>query len=163
MELVLDTNILISSLLGTKIKDTLAKTLIAAKLHTTSELLEETERHWDKILRYTRLPHSMLREFYNTIIDLVIIHGVEDIPEDIREKARKLVESADPDDWPFVALAMFLGVPLWTGDRELLRLAVKTGFRYFVAVDTEGVEMLLEGRSLEEVKERMRRKYGRGE
>ena len=87
-------------------------------------------------------------------------HNEKEIPENIREKAKELVREADPDDWPFVALAMHLNVPLWTGDKELLKLAVGTGFEYFAAIDTEGVEMLLEGKSLEGVKERMREKYG---
>ncbi|MCE4624376.1 MAG: hypothetical protein F7C35_00740 [Desulfurococcales archaeon] len=40
-------------------------------------------------------------------------------------------------------------------------MAADARFKHFVAIDTEGVEMLLEGRSLEEVKERIREKYGR--
>jgi len=66
----------------------------------------------------------------------------------------------DPKDTPFVALAMHLGMPLWTGDRVLIRLAVETGFRYYKAVDTRGVEMLLEGKTWEEVEEYLGREYG---
>ena len=71
-----------------------------------------------------------------------------------------MLKETDPEDTPFVALAIHLGVPLWTGDRRLLRLSIETGFKYFTAIDTEGVEMLLEGATLEEVRERMKRKYG---
>ena len=57
---------------------------------------------------------------------------------------------------------MHLKIPLWTGDKGILEQAAKTGFKHFVAIDTEGVEMLLEGESMERVKERMQEKYGRG-
>ena len=74
--------------------------------------------------------------------------------------AEQLLAEVDIADAPFVGLAMFLDVPLWTGDKELLVLSVGTGFEHFVAVDTEGVEMLLEGKKIEEVKKRMRERYG---
>jgi len=60
------------------------------------------------------------------------------------------VEDLDPDDWPFVALAMYLDMPLWTGDKGLIRLAVVAGFRYFRGVIARGVEMLLEGKTWRE-------------
>ena len=60
-----------------------------------------------------------------------------------------------------MALAIHLKLPLWSGDRRLIRLSIRTRFRHFTAVDTEGVEVLLVGASLEEVRERMKRKYGR--
>ena len=37
---------------------------------------------------------------------------------------------------------------------------MRPGFRHFTAIDTEGVEMLLEGASIDEVKDRMKEKYG---
>ena len=44
--------------------------------------------------------------------------------------------------------------------KGVIGLSVGTGFEYFFVVDTVGVEMLLEGKSLGEVEERMREKYG---
>jgi len=55
---------------------------------------------------------------------------------------------------------MHLHVLLWTGDRRLLELAVITKFKHYKAVDTRGVEMLLEGRSWREVEEYLRERYG---
>ncbi|MEB3773616.1 MAG: PIN domain-containing protein, partial [Desulfurococcales archaeon] len=135
--------------------------LIRVKLHTVAELLEELEEHWNKILKYTRLPTQLLNKFYNTIINTITIHTIDMIPVEIIERAKELVKDVDPNDWPFVALAMFLDAPLWTGDHGLLKLSTQTGFKHFTAVDTEGVEMLLREKPLESVKERMREKYDR--
>ena len=56
-----------------------------------------------------------------------------------------------------MALAVFLSVPLWTGDKALIRKGLETG--EYTAVNTKGVEMLLRGEELDGVLERMREKY----
>ena len=161
MKLVVDTNILFSALLGGKTSKTFARAIINLKLHTTNTTVEELRRHKEKIIRHSTLTPETLETALNEILaEDVILHDTIEIPGEIKDRAKELVRDVDPDDWPFVALAMFLGVPLWTGDRKLLELSVRTGFRYFTTVDTEGVEMLLEGKSLEEVKRRMIEKYG---
>jgi len=159
VEFVVDTNIVFSALIGTKTKDTLSIALITVELHTVTELFKELEEHWVKITRHTYLPAHLLDQFYKTIRDTTTIHSTDTIPDDIIEMAMRLVAGVDPDDWPFVALAMFLGVPLWTGDKGLLVLSAETGFKWFTAVDTEGVELLLRGEPLDSVLERMREKY----
>ena len=159
MELVVDTNIVFSALIGTKTKDTLSIALITVELHTVTELFKELEEHWVKITKHTYLPAHLLDQFYKTIRDTTTMHSTDIIPDDIIEMARRLVAGVDPDDWPFVALAMYMDAPLWTGDKGLLALSAETGFKWFTAVDTEGVEMLLRGKSLDSVLERMREKY----
>lgn len=54
-------------------------------------------------------------------------------------------------------MAVSLGVPLWTGDKALVKRGLDTG--EYIAVDTEGVELLMRGVGLEEVLGRMKRKY----
>jgi predicted nucleic acid-binding protein len=34
------------------------------------------------------------------------------------EEARRLIGERDPEDWPTVALALALGLPVWTQDRD---------------------------------------------
>ncbi len=38
--------------------------------------------------------------------------------EDHREEAEKRIADRDPDDWPTVALALKLGLPVWTQDKD---------------------------------------------
>ena len=54
---------------------------------------------------------------------------------------------------------MHLKIPLWTGDKGILEQAAKTKYKYYTAIDTEGVELLLEGTPIEKIKERMKEKY----
>jgi len=66
----------------------------------------------------------------------------------------------DPDDWPFIALAMYLKVPLWTGDKSVLTFSVRTKFKHYMALDTRAVEILLEGKSWDKIKKYLKEKYG---
>ncbi len=39
--------------------------------------------------------------------------------EDQREEAEKRIAERDPDDWPTVALALILDLPMWSQDKDL--------------------------------------------
>ena len=162
MRLAVDTNIAFSILIGGRRLRRLFLTMRGlVTLVAPRKMIEEVEKLIPRAAEYVGSEPWLMREIYNTIIRPHIeVVDEEEIPESIRVEAQRLVSDTDPDDWPFVALAMHLGVPLWTGDRGLLRLSAETSFEYFTAIDTEGVEMLLEGATLEEVRERMKRKYG---
>ncbi len=162
-EIIVDTNIVFSSLIRSRRIQRIMTELYRKgyTIHTARELIEELKKHKEKILQYTSLPVRLLETIIEELFPKILtLHHTDTIPYQIREKAKELVRDMDPDDWPFVALAMYLEVPLWTGDKGIIELSVRTRFRHFVAVDTEGVEMLLEGKSLGEVEERMREKYG---
>ncbi|MEB3759509.1 MAG: PIN domain-containing protein [Desulfurococcales archaeon] len=159
LTLVVDTNIVFSAIIKPgRIREILFRSSL--DLYAPEELALELEILEPKILRYTKLSPAEVRMVRETILS----HIVTIVPrKDYLESAKKaytLLKDVDPKDAPFVGLAMFLGVPLWTGDKGIIELSVGTGFKHFVAVDAEGVEMLLEGKSLREVKGRMREKYG---
>lgn len=82
----------------------------------------------------------------------------EEILTGIRVLARRLAEDVDLEDWPFIALAMYLDVPLWTEDKRLIRLAVES-FKHYKAVDTEAIGMLLVGFEWRGIAARLRGKY----
>ena len=160
IELVADTNITFSAL----IKRGRIREIILLrgnlKLHAPAELREELYRHTPKLQRYLDLTREEIREMIDRFLEeTTTLHRKEEYKGRL-PRALEIVRDVDPADAPFVALAMHLGVPLWTGDKRLIRLAVETGFSHFTAIDTEGVEMLLEGALLEEARERMKRKYG---
>ena len=160
MELVIDANILISGIITPgRVRRTLLDKRI--KPHAPLKIIQETINHADKISKYTGIPVEILKPILQQALPKwITTHNEEEIPEEIRMKAKEIAGRFDPDDWPFIALAMFLNIPLWTGDKGILEQAAKTGFKHFTAIDTEGVEMLLNGEPLERVKEKIREKYG---
>jgi len=157
--IIVDTNIVFSSLTRSKrIQNTLTKLhRNNYTIHAPRELLEELKEHIDKLQKHSPLQPTLLRTIIEEVLPrLLTLHSTAEIPGEVREKAKELVRGVDPDDWPFIALAMHLKIPLWTGDKGILEQAAKTGFKHFVAIDTEGVELLLNGEPLEKAKERMK-------
>lgn len=47
----------------------------------------------------------------------------------------------DPDDYPFIALALELDVAIWTNDKAIIKCSLTTN--QFLAVDTQSLEYLL--------------------
>jgi predicted nucleic acid-binding protein len=94
MEIVLDTNILISSLL----KNGLTRDLI---------LLSPFEMH----------TFDYLRDFIFRKIDFATVDDI--IP--FRDKAIEIMREIDVDDSLFLALAMSLNCPIWSNDEHFKR------------------------------------------
>src|SRR5215471_5671939 len=45
---------------------------------------------------------------------------------DYERLARERIETRDPDDWPVVAVALMLDLPIWTEDQDLFGSGVPT-------------------------------------
>jgi predicted nucleic acid-binding protein len=45
--------------------------------------------------------------------------------DDRREQAEQRIAARDPDDWPTVALALTLGLPVWSQDKDLTTASVE--------------------------------------
>ena len=161
MKFVVDTNILFSILIGgRKLRILFLENRSRLELYAPRRIAREAERLLPKAAMYINTEPRLVREIYNTLIKQYIhIVKDEEIPGEIKEEAKRLVAGVDPDDWPFVALAVFLSIPLWTGDKGLLVLSARTGYKRFVAIDAEGVELLLRGEPLDGVLRRMKRRY----
>ena len=154
MRLVVDTNIVFSALIVPgRVRTVFYNPLLG--LYAPDVLLDELWRHREKMEKY--IEGWALKEILSSLPRRIKFRRV---PRNTLAKAVGIVSSIDLADAPFIALAMHLGVPLWTGDKGILSLAVESGFRDFRAVDTRGVEMLLEGRGWAEVRGYLDGRYG---
>ena len=70
--------------------------------------------------------------------------------------AYEIAKDFDEDDTPFIALALKLGIPIWTNDKKMIIHGLKSG--KYLALDTKAVEDLIVGESLERVKEDLRKR-----
>lgn len=71
--------------------------------------------------------------------------------------ARRIAGEFDPDDWPFIALALQHRAPIWTNDQEIIKHSLN--MEEYRAVDTTGLEMLLQGKTWKQIVEYLKRKY----
>ncbi len=71
--------------------------------------------------------------------------------------AKNVAKDFDFDDYPFVALAMKSGIPVWINDKQMIIYGLK--MRKYIALDTKAVEELIRGEQLEEVLENLKKRY----
>ena len=119
--LVIDTNIMMSALItpqgrvGRSILEVAKQSRLMACHHMYVELFH----HKEKILKSNKLTESDFLELLLHLLNKCEFVNEERIAPDCWQRADQLVNDIDPKDTPFIALALHLNAPLWTGDRKL--------------------------------------------
>jgi predicted nucleic acid-binding protein len=117
---------------------------------------EEIEDKVGKISKASGLSDSEIKYILKTLFRMIKIVPKEDFIDKWTE-ALEIAKDFDSKDAPFIALALKLNVPIWTNDKKLIEFGLKTG--KYLALDTQAVEELLKGKSLDEIKEDLMRRY----
>lgn len=108
----------------------------------------EFKKHKDKLKRYSK--EFELKSF----LAFSLIHVTpSEIYEDKIPEAYNIAKQFDEKDTPFIALALKLNIPIWTNDKKMIEYGLKTG-RY-LALDSESLEDLLKGASINEIKQKL--------
>jgi len=116
MELVIDANILMSSLIKTKgfTYDLIFNEKI--RLYAPEYLLQEFEEHKEEILEKSKLTNDELKLFLS-----LTSYKIEFIPyiefEEFIDEASKI--TPDIDDTEYFALALKINCSIWSNDRKL--------------------------------------------
>ncbi len=130
LRLVVDANILVGELLRRRGRDRIAD--VRLNLFVTARAWNEMEHELPKrILAHARRrPHQTLteQEIYESLHRLVaqyvtLVEEAEYIEQEYQARIRI---PHDPDDWPTVALALALGVGIWSEDRHFLGYGLPT-------------------------------------
>lgn len=123
MKLVVDTNILLSAL----IKDSLTRKILLHpkfEFYVPEHVFHEIELMKDEIIRRSRINENEFYIVLSTISTNIITTPKTDFTSYI-PKARKIIGSIDPNDVPFIALALsFDNDGIWTNDKHFLRQKV---------------------------------------
>lgn len=130
MKIVVDTNIVFSSLLNSN--SAISKILITApqkfRFYSPSFLKVELFRHHKKLLKLTKLSPKELSELESLILSKIFFIDESLIPESIFISSEKLLQDIDIWDTPFLALTIFLEGVLWSGDLKLIEGLKHKGF-----------------------------------
>ena len=120
MKLVLDTNILISAL----IKDSLTRSILVSphfEFYMPEHGITELEKYKDLMKKKSGLDSKKLDRVIEYLIENIQVVPVEEFVKHLG-KARKILKDIDPDDAPFIALAMAIeNDGLWSRDKKLLK------------------------------------------
>lgn len=115
--IVLDANILVRAVLGTKVSTLLYDYSDSTEYFTTQHCFDEARKHLPAVLkRRGGDPKKALES-----LDLLekTVYAVESaFYELLYDEAYERIGKRDINDWPLVALALQLDCPVWTEDQD---------------------------------------------
>jgi predicted nucleic acid-binding protein len=122
VKLVVDANIVFSSLLRSNsiVGDVFFNSLPPLELYAPELLREEIAEHRSKLAKLCKLPAKTILELELLTLSRVTFMNEGLISSVSWARTRDLMAGLDADDESYVALAIHLGIPLWTGDKKLL-------------------------------------------
>lgn len=130
MDLVVDTNIVISGLItpnGT-ISKLILKDLVGSKLICPDFLFDEIVIKFDKIKQLTSLDGEQIMEMVFRLVKRIDFINNDLIDNKYQQLSYHLVKDIDKKDLLFVALSLQTGYKLWTGDKKLMHGLRLKGF-----------------------------------
>ena len=153
--IVIDTNKILASILRPgRVREALFNQ--PAIIITPREAWAEAERHIEEITARKSIPRERIKGLLEDLKGELITPT--DLQDAYIKTAKEIAGELDPDDWPFIALALQYNAPVWTNDGWMIRHSLEV--ERFRAVDTRALEMLLEGKSWREVEEYLKERYG---
>jgi predicted nucleic acid-binding protein len=137
VKFVVDTNIAFSAILNTEstIGDLVMNSRGVLEFHACDTLRSELKKHRPKLLELSNMSEEQLDQSIFQITSCLTFTNEALIPFDFWAKAANLVRDVDMNDIAFVTLAEFLGIKLWTGDKELMKGLARKGYTNFITTD----------------------------
>jgi predicted nucleic acid-binding protein len=123
--LVLDANILMRAVLGRRVRELLERYEDTAAFYSPDVCFEDARYYLSQILEKRGLNVESGLAILEQIRQLVVPVDPS-LYSDYERLARERIEIRDPDDWPVVAVAMMLDLPIWTEDQDLFGSGVAT-------------------------------------
>jgi len=123
--LVLDANILLRVVLGTRVRNLLEVYEDSAAFYAPDVCFDDARKYPSVIAqerKFDPLPGlAVLAEMAR------IVESVElSLYAEFEAKARLRIATRDPDDWPIVATSLLLDCPVWTEDQDFFGSGIAT-------------------------------------
>jgi len=135
MELIIDSNIVFSALLK---KENNCKRIIFSdnfEIYSCNFLFVEIFKHKNKIQLLSELSEEEILIQIDKILSRVNFVNDNLISTNIYYQAFILCKDYDPSDTPFIALLLFLNVPLLTGDKVIYEPLKQKNFNILAVKD----------------------------
>ncbi len=115
--LVLDANILLRAVLGTRVRSIIEQYAESVPLFITSVCVAEVREYLPLLCAKRNWDAALSLDLLGTLLTQVRV--VENsFFADLEVQAKRRIGSRDIDDWPVVALALALGADIWTEDTD---------------------------------------------
>jgi predicted nucleic acid-binding protein len=123
--LVLDANILIRAVLGSRVLALLRKYAVQVEFLTPDTAFEEAREKLPGILERRKVPVDPAMTMLDQLADVVQAVDAETY-RSFEHLARERIAHRDEDDWPVLAVALALGCAIWTEDADFFGCGVAT-------------------------------------
>jgi predicted nucleic acid-binding protein len=115
--LVLDANILLRAVFGTRVRAILESFEDSANFFSPDVCFQDARDY---------IPDVAARRGIDKSAAFMVLDGISLIVDSVdrslyeahEQLARERVSPRDPDDWPVAAVALLLAIPIWTEDRD---------------------------------------------
>lgn len=123
--LILDANILLRAVFGQQVRHLPEKYEDEARFYVPDVCFEEAQRYIpvlskDRALDAERGLSVLLQ------MGRLLERVDRSLYEEYEGKARERIGLRDPDDWPVVAVALLLDLPIWTEDQDFFGTGIAT-------------------------------------
>ena len=134
--IIVDTNILFSTLLGKnkKFRDILLSQE-NVNLYSCKYAIVELFKYKEKIQTYSTFDEDEILELLYNLLKKIHLFDENTLTEESLKKAFDLCKGIDEKDIPFVAVTIELDGLLWTGDKELRNGLESKGFNSFFEIE----------------------------
>src|SRR5512146_595445 len=131
--LVLDANILLRAVFGKRVPEILQKYGDEARFYAPDVCFDDAEKYISAISQRRRLDCDLAISVLRQVARIVerVDRSLYDEHEDV---ARQRMRTRDIEDWPVVAAALLLNLPVWTEDQDFFGSGVATWTTYRVTL-----------------------------
>ena len=123
--IVLDANILIRAVLGTRALALILKNAATVNFFAPDVAYADAYKYLPALLAKRGIQGDAALKVLDSLEMVVQPMGVE-LYEGMQQQALQRIASRDADDWPVLACAMTLGCPVWTEDADFFGTGVAT-------------------------------------
>lgn len=135
---VVDTNIIFSALIssGNRAAAILIDSPQAVQFVSCHFLQIELFKHKERIAQLSGLDEDVLIDLLYAFLSHIEFVNEAYVPFACWQQAHRLLEEIDPNDTPFLATAIHLNAPLWTGDVRMTEGLRSRGYDNFITTNT---------------------------
>ena len=123
--LVLDANILIRLVLGRRVRELVLKHADRVAFFTPAVCYDDARRYLPGLLVARQVDPGPAVEVLNGF-EAIVRAVDETVYASARADALARIERRDAQDWPILATALMLGLPIWTEDQDFFGTGVPT-------------------------------------
>ena len=123
--LVLDANILIRAVLGTRVRQLIADSSQDVAFYVAEVNYDEAEHYLAELAPARGITETVWRASLESLMTAVQLVGQGELTL-MEQEARARIALRDERDWPAVAAALLLACPVWTENQDFFGAGVAT-------------------------------------